>query len=218
MTRRTHPPLRDALLRRNDHSKTSCTSASSHGTKFRSISPFGISRLSTTRSTRSSNARASGAGAKAGARSRRAQISHKVIGMFVLEKPTVIGADGQDYAIPASRHAIVGEISIVDGELRRAGGGLPGARRHEIYRFVDRAARSRPGPPQEQGRGPRGPPTLDARGKFRASQARQNRGCQQRNWSDTARRRASDTIRPSRLQVLAEDATLARGIEFDVES
>jgi hypothetical protein len=55
----------------------------------------------------------------------------EIIGDFVLAKPTVMHVDGQDYAVPAGRHAIVGEISIVDGELRRAG---------VVYQVQDNAA------------------------------------------------------------------------------
>jgi hypothetical protein len=33
---------------------------------------------------------------------------HEVIGDLVLTKPTVMRANGQDYAVPAGRHAIVG--------------------------------------------------------------------------------------------------------------
>jgi hypothetical protein len=43
---------------------------------------------------------------------------HDTIGDFMLAKPTVMLANGQDYDVPAGRHAVVGEISIVDAELR----------------------------------------------------------------------------------------------------
>ena len=55
----------------------------------------------------------------------------ETIGDFVLARPTVMHVNGQDYAVPAGRHAIVGEISVVDGELRRAG---------VVYQVQDNAA------------------------------------------------------------------------------